>query len=451
MSEDDVFDVIVVGGGISGLTTAYVLAKNDLSVVLIERGNFCGSKNMTGGRLYTHSIEMVFPNFAEEAPVERLITREVITTLTEDSAVGFEYVSPASLNKPGARSYSVLSGPLCQWLAKKCEEEGVEFVTGVTVTDLVVETEENGPIVKGVKAGEEELRAHVTVLAEGANSYLTQKIGLRGFFKPWELGVGIKETIALPSSVIEDRFHCEKGEGTANLFVGSPTDGYVGGAFIYTNRESISIGITANIYRMVDGNRSVPAMLEAFKNHPAVAPLIAGGELVEYTGRLVPEGGYYAVTKILENGVVVVGDAAGYCMNTGYTVRGMDLAVESAICAATGVYHAIRNQDYTRQFLLAYRGELEKSPAIKDMKMAGKIPRWFDDTPELFFEIPEAFAGVARELFVVDREKSGRELENVIKAGIQPALGKHYLTRIGNIYKKLIRAGDGRFKGTAKM
>ncbi|MEQ4794876.1 FAD-dependent oxidoreductase, partial [Klebsiella variicola subsp. variicola] len=80
---DDIFDAIIVGGGLAGGTAAYVLAQAGCDVLVVERGNFAGSKNMTGGRLYAHSLEKIIPNFAQEAPVERLVTREKISMLRE--------------------------------------------------------------------------------------------------------------------------------------------------------------------------------------------------------------------------------------------------------------------------------------------------------------------------------------------------------------------------------
>lgn len=46
MSEEK-FDAIVVGAGVAGCVAAYVLAKEGLDVLVIERGNYAGSKNMT--------------------------------------------------------------------------------------------------------------------------------------------------------------------------------------------------------------------------------------------------------------------------------------------------------------------------------------------------------------------------------------------------------------------
>ena len=76
---EEKFDVIIVGGGLTGCVAARILAQAGLEVLVIERAEQPGSKNVTGGRMYAHSIEKIFPNFGEEAPVERKIVREKIS------------------------------------------------------------------------------------------------------------------------------------------------------------------------------------------------------------------------------------------------------------------------------------------------------------------------------------------------------------------------------------
>ncbi|MCD6244026.1 MAG: NAD(P)-binding protein, partial [Candidatus Korarchaeota archaeon] len=81
------FDIIVVGAGPAGSVASYLLAKKGHTVLTIERGKRPGSKNMFGGRLYAWSLEKVFPNFWEEAPIEREVTREVLGLLYGDDGI----------------------------------------------------------------------------------------------------------------------------------------------------------------------------------------------------------------------------------------------------------------------------------------------------------------------------------------------------------------------------
>jgi electron transfer flavoprotein-quinone oxidoreductase len=394
---DDRFDCIVVGAGIAGCVAAYLMAQAGLSTVLIERGDTPGSKNMTGGRLYAHSLEKVMPGFAARAPIERKITRERICMLTDDSSVGLDFQS-TRLGRPGTESYAVLRRPFDHWLAEQAEAAGADIISGICVEDLLI----RDGVVCGVVAGDEELEAKVTILADGCNSLLAQKAGLRKEFSPDQLAVSIKELIGLPASVIEDRFQARSDEGTATMFVGTFTGGSIGGGFLYTNKESVSLGIVSTLGDLIKHGRSTPEMMDAFKNHPAVAPLIAGGTLLEYSGHILPEGGISLVPQIIADGVLVVGDSGGFCVNLGYVARGMDFAVSSAEAAAHTVIAAVGRDDFSEKGLAGYRTRLEESYVLKDMQLFRNFPHFMESTPRLYEEYPRLAADVMEHLFTVD-------------------------------------------------
>ena len=138
MSSEEKFDAIVVGGGLAGSAAALTMARAGLDVMLLERGKFCGAKNVSGGRLYGHSLEKLIPNYAAEAPLERKITQERLSLMTEKGALSFEYGSDklADLKYP---SYSVLRSKFDKWLADKAEEAGTMVACGFNVDELVVE------------------------------------------------------------------------------------------------------------------------------------------------------------------------------------------------------------------------------------------------------------------------------------------------------------------------
>ena len=213
------FDVIVVGAGIAGLVTAYRLAQRGRSVVVIERGEAPGSKNLSGGVLYSRVLEEVFPDLLQAAPVERRITRNYIQFLNGSSSVGIDY-HDARLAEP-TNAVTVLRARLDAWIAERCEEVGVFLMPGVRVDEVL---QEGGRVV-GVRAGQDELRAHVVVAADGVNSFLARAAGLRAAPPTRHLGLGVKAVVGLPAATIEERFHLAADEGVAYAIVGDCTQG----------------------------------------------------------------------------------------------------------------------------------------------------------------------------------------------------------------------------------
>ena len=260
MSED-IFDAIIVGAGLAGSVAALVLAREGAQVLVIERGNSAGAKNVTGGRLYAHSLEHIIPGFADSAPVERLITHEKLAFMTEKSAMTMDYCN-GDETSPSQRSYSVLRSKFDAWLMEQAEEAGAQLITGIRVDNLV---QRDGKVV-GVEADGDVIEAKTVILADGVNSILAEKLGMAKRVKPTDVAVGVKELIELPKSVIEDRFQLQGNQGAACLFAGSPTDGLMGGGFLYTNENTLSLGLVCGLHHLHDAKKSVPQMLEDFKD-----------------------------------------------------------------------------------------------------------------------------------------------------------------------------------------
>ena len=85
---------------------------------------------------------------------------------------------------------------------------------------------------------------------------------------------------------------------------------------IYTNEDTVSVGIVATMSEVIKQDIPVYQMLENFKNRPEIAPVIRGGKLVEYSGHVVPEGGLKMMPELVGNGVIVAGDADVYKRQT---------------------------------------------------------------------------------------------------------------------------------------
>lgn len=395
MSED-AFDAIIVGAGPAGAVAAYILAKAGAEVLVIERGNYAGSKNLTGGRLYAHSLEKIMPGFAQRAPVERKITKERVSFLTEESAMTLDYQAPAT-DRPVQESYSVLRGKFDQWLMAQAEEAGAQFISGIRVDNVVT----NNGKVTGVEADGDVLEARVVILADGVNSILAEKLGmLSPRVQPGSVAVGVKELIELPKGQLEDRFNLQGNEGAAWLFAGSPSNGLMGGGFLYTNESTISLGLVCGLHDIGTSSKSVAQMLEDFKQHPIVKPLIAGGKMVEYGAHVVPEAGINMLPKITGNGVLIAGDAAGLCLNLGFTIRGMDMAIASGEAAANAVLAAKERNDFSQQGLSTYQTLLEDG-MMKDFKLYKKLPA-FMENPRMFNQYPKMMTGIMADMFTVD-------------------------------------------------
>lgn len=423
----DRLDCIIVGAGPAGSTAGYILAQAGLEVLIIERGNFAGSKNMTGGRLYSHSLEKVMPGFSKEAPLERKVVKETITMLTEDSSISLDFHSRL-LGEEKKDSYTVLRADFDQWLVGKAEKAGAIVVTGVRVDDLI---SRNGKI-RGIIAGEDEIEANVVILADGVNSQLAQNAGLKEELKPEQVAIGLKEVIELPARVIEERFNLNPGEGAARLFVGNCTKGKIGGGFLYTNKNTISLGLVLNLSNLGSDGLTVPELLEAFKQHPAIRPLIKDGKLVEYSGHLVPEGGLKMIPQLYASGVLVAGDAAGFVINAGYTVRGMDFAIASGEAAAQTVLKAKDTQDFSSTQLGYYKLLLDDSFVLRDLRKYREFPT-FMENHRIFIEYPQLAENIIRDLYIID----GNPKKPLRK------MAYHYIKKVGimNILKDVWKGG----------
>jgi len=390
---EDVFDAVVVGAGLAGSTAAYCMAAAGLNVLVIERGSFPGAKNVTGGRLYAHSLEKVIPGFATEAPVQRSITRETLTFLTEHSAISVDIASDKLLEFP---SYTVLRPEFDAWLAAKAEAAGAMIVSGIRVDEPVLR---EGKVV-GVRCGEDTMEANVVVAADGVNSLTAQRAGLRQDLEPGEVATGVKCVIELSRKVIEERFNINERSGVARMFVGECTKGLPGGGFLYTNLDTVSLGLVVSSAALAASPHSLVELLEDFRQHPQLKELLEGGSVVEYSAHLVPEGGLKMVGTPVADGLLVVGDAAGLVLNTGYSVRGMDFAVASGEAAAKAVITASKTGDFSSVGLSSYVDDLKQSFVMKDLETFRKAPgflgnrRIYEEYPGLIEEMLLGVFGV---------------------------------------------------------
>lgn len=411
MGSEEKFDAIVVGAGPAGSACAYTLAKEGKEVLLIERGDWPGRKNVTGGRLYTYALDLLEEGLHRKAALERKVTHEQIMMLSADRAVNIEYVNPAYNQADSApMSYTVLRASFDKWLANQAKRKGAALVSGIKVDGLI---ERDGKIV-GVLAGEDELYADVVIAADGVNSFMAQKAGLIQDIKAETVGVGVKEIIELPAKTIEERFNLKAEEGAARLLLGC-TEGIHGGGFLYTNKESISLGCIFTPVEAARQKRSIHEIFQDLKVHPAIYPLLEGGETVEYSAHLVSEAGWRGIPKKLyREGFVIIGDAAGFNINTGYCVRGIDLAILSGIAAARAVTAAQKSADVGPSYMEELR-QIELLPVMQQTDPYFEVL----DTPWLFDKAPNLVADFCDYLFAVNGKVPGKmrsEMKRLLKS-----------------------------------
>lgn len=350
--------VIVVGGGPAGIACAVTIARAGKEVVLIERGKFCGSKNVFGGAIYAQPTREIFPDFEKTAPIERKTVEHKFAILCEDDGTVISYRKKPQENE----SYSVIRGKFDRWMADEAKKEGVILVEETVVRELILED----GVVKGVRTELEDYYSDVVVLADGVNSLLAKQIGLRSDIKPEDVALSVKEVFKLSEEVINERFHIESNEGCIYEIFGGSMLGMLGLGFLYTNKNSISIGLGVTLSELMEKSLRPYELLDKLKQHSEIAPLLKGAELSEYSAHLIPEGGYKKIPALYSDGVMICGDAAMLVNNMHW--EGTNLAMISGKLAGETAVIALGRQDFSAETLSRYQEELEKSFILKDLR-----------------------------------------------------------------------------------
>jgi electron transfer flavoprotein-quinone oxidoreductase len=404
--DEEKFDAIVVGAGPAGSAAALTMARAGLSVVMVERGDYPGAKNMMGGVIFREATEAVFGKFWEDGPVERPVVEQRFWMLGKDSVVSAGFRS-AEFAKPPYNAFTVLRAQLDPYFATKAEEAGAYLIPETQVTDLVVE---NGTVI-GVRTGREgDLYADVVIMAEGVNAFAAVKAGLRKDFTMDTAALAVKEIHALPPEVINQRFNVSDGEGVTILVAGEFSHDMMASAFIYTNKDTLSVGVGAIVSHMVETKVKPNDLIEEMKAHPAVQPLLQGSEIKEYAAHLIPEVKFEELPRPYGNGYLLVGDTAGF-VNFLYQ-EGSNLAITSGKLAGETVIAARERSDFSAESLAQYDRKLRDSFVIKDLYSLRNAPGFFRTHREFFGVYPRMLNEAAKEFLTVDdtpkRDKVGR-------------------------------------------
>jgi electron transfer flavoprotein-quinone oxidoreductase len=408
---DERFDAIVVGAGMAGNAASLRLAELGLKVLQLERGEYSGSKNVQGAILYADMLEKIVPGFREEAPLERHLVEQRFWMMDDKSHTGLHYRSD-DFNEDRPNRYTIIRAQFDQWFSSKVKEAGAVVLCETTVKELL--KDERGQVI-GVRTDRRDgdVLADVVVLAEGVNGLVGTRAKLRTIPKPENVALAVKEMHFLPEDVIQARFNIKGNEGVVIEAAGTISHGMTGMGFIYTNKESISLGIGCLVSDFQRCGVTPYGLLEKFKRHPSVAPLIKGSEVKEYAAHLIPEGGYKAIPQLYGDGWVVVGDAAQ--LNNAIHREGSNLAMTSGRIAAEAIARIkAQGAPMTAANLSLYKKMIDESFVMKDLKK-------YKDMPQLLHVQSQNF-------FLTYPQLVSKAMQNFVRVDGMPKIEKERLT-----------------------
>ena len=357
-------DVIVVGAGPSGIAAALSVANGGKKVVLIDRSQYPGSKNMYGGAVYTTALKEVFGEDFKKIKYERIINSHTWSFLNDTGSFDITYK-----NNCATSAYAVKRFNLESQMIEIAKSKGVYYIPNTLVKKLV----QNEDYVVGIETEQEKYYAPITILADGVNSLLARDLKLRSNYNPQDMILSVKEAIKLDKKTIEERFNLKDdlSNGASKQYFGTnfgelkKYKSLFMMTFLYTFKDTIMLGVGANLADLTKNKLNINEILDEVKKHPDIAPLIKDGQSVEYSAHLIPEGGYKKIPKLCSNGVLVTGDAAGFINSVHF--EGTNFALISGKMAGEAALSALNNCDYSQNTLSIYRKNLEKSFILQDL------------------------------------------------------------------------------------
>jgi electron transfer flavoprotein-quinone oxidoreductase len=403
-------DVVVVGAGPAGACAAIELARAGRSVVVLERGPFPGSKNMYGGVVYPRILDELIPRWWEEAPIQRWVTRRSTMVLTPTQALTVDFRSQAWGAPPynGATAYRP---DFDHWLAGHAEAAGAQLLCSTTVVGLLRDA---GGRAVGVRTDrpDGDLRAGLVIACDGVNSFVAKEAGLYGPVDAANYTLGVKETLALPKEVIDERFGVRGREGVDIEILGG-TGGVNGGGFVYTNLDTLAVGAVLKLPKLAAQGTRPEEIIAGLKAHPAIAPLVEGAELKEYSAHLIPEAGLAMMPKLAGDGLLVAGDAAAMCLAAGIWLEGVNFAMASGMYAGRAAIEALSRNDVSTEGLAGYERRLSETFVLRDHRKLRRAPHLVlsDRVQHLY---PELITSVVERMFRVDNPNPKPGLRRIV-------------------------------------
>jgi electron transfer flavoprotein-quinone oxidoreductase len=424
----DTVDVVVVGAGPAGSAAALVAARAGLRVLLVERGPFPGAKNMYGGVIYPRVLDTLLPNWWEEIPVQRWVTRRATMVLADAKALTVEFRGE-DWDAPPYNGATAYRADFDAWLAGKAADAGAELICATTVTGLL---RDGSGRVTGVRTDrpDGDIPARLVIACDGVHSFLAKEAGLYDEWSVSHFTVGVKEVLALPREVLEDRFNLTGDEGLDIEILGG-TEGIPGGGFLYTNLDTIAVGVVLSVAGLRDSGKRPERIIAALKEHPAIAPLVRGAALKEYSAHTIPEGGMDGMPGLATDGMLVAGDAAHLCLASGIWLEGVNFAIGSGALAGETAVEAIRAADTSARALRSYRHRMDDSFVLANhRKLRGAHKLILGRRAQIAY--PELVCGIAQRVFTVtdpepkagmrhwvhaERKRAGVRLRDLVKDG----------------------------------
>ncbi len=409
----ETFDVAIVGAGPAGISAACVLADAGIKTIVFERGEYPGAKNMSGGVLYGYNLAQVLPDYAKRnCPIERNIVESRIWYLSKESGLSVGYRDSIFSGERKYNTFTVGRAKFDRWYADQARKKGALIVSATVVVDLLHNEKKQ---ITGVVTGREdgEIQAKVTLLADGVNSPLAVKTGFRTDPKPQDVALAVKEIIELPAEVIDQRFGVAGGDGITTEIVGDVVGGMDGVAVLYTNHSSISLAIGASLADFTKYKLRPYELIESLKQHPMVAPLIAGGKSLEYTAHWLAEKGYDAIPQLYGDGYLIAGDSA--MLFNALHREGSNLAMASGKMAAETIIEALRRNDCSKKGLAGYADRLYGSFIINDLKKYRRFSSFRSQHKEIYNELPKLVTFAGREFITVDGVSKKQKQKLIMK------------------------------------
>jgi len=276
------YDVAIIGGGSAGLAALKQLSNLGKQAILLEAGTKIGAKNISGGILYSkkpnkgkvNNVEEIYENFLDDAPFERKITKYILHSTSKDKIYSMDLT--AAHDYQSNFGYSVLLNKLNSWFAKQAVESsqklGGGIIPGVHVRLITWNEQKRTSIIQTDELEEFEVKA--IIAADGVNSEVAEMVGARPKFTPTQLYQGVKVIIKLPEDEINKRFGIGVDEGAAHLFAGDITLNHIGGGFLYTNRETLSLGAVYHFDSQLSNPTEPHTLIDALLKNPMISEFI---------------------------------------------------------------------------------------------------------------------------------------------------------------------------------